>query len=591
MKLLKVYETAKYMTFRQFKYRLFYTFRNKVFKRKPQLVDKSEIVRCLPMNYSVHLTDNMSLAEANDVLVNNIHTISGRIEKFDDSIDWNMRNEKYRLVCFRLNSFRYLLALSNAYKSTSDEVYKNKGFALIDDWIADNYQQIEGDKWNPYVIADRLMNWIGFVSEYCDADKLSHYAKYIRAQAIELKESIEYQLGANHLLSEARALIAAGAFLNDTKFIDYGKKVLREEFKTQFLSDGGHYERSVSYHVESLQQYYESTYILLNIGDRDAKEFVDLMKQPYKFLNNMISVNGEIPLFNDAAIDYPFYDAKDFLSTASYLYKNSPPNAGQGDYYFQWKIITIDKVDFDWTSDCLMQSTGLLHYRFNIGGKEYSLYFDVGDNGPDCNLGHTHADSLSLLLSSEDGNIFVDSGVFTYENGLDRNRCRSTKAHNTIEVDDTDSAEVWAAFRVARRGHSKVECYENDGTRLNISASHDGYKKILTKPVIHKRSLKVDSNEGTIRIEDKLICDSKHHATLRYHICPDCSVKTLNSYECVIDDHYVVSTSEPMEIKKWTVASEFGNKTESLCIVCSFSTDNTKEIKTKVTIKENFKNG
>lgn len=591
LKILKIYETVRYMTFRQWKYRLYYTIRNRVAKRKPRLGSKSEIIRRLPMNYDVYLTDAAFLAEAKDILNNNIPTISGRIEKFGIDVDWDMINENYRLVCFRVNSFRYLFALSNAYKSTGDEIYMNKGFALIDDWIAKNYKCIEGDKWNPYVIADRLMNWIGFISEHCDEDKINYYAKCIRAQAIELKSSIEYQLGANHLLSEARTLIAVGAFLKDNEFVDYGKKVLIEEYETQFLDDGGHYERSVSYHVESLQQYYESAYILLTIGDKDAKEFIDLMKKPYQFLNNMIGVNGEIPLFNDAAIDYPFYDAKDFLSTASYLYETAPPNAIQGEYYQQWRLTSMDKEDIEWRSECLMKATGLLHYRFSTAGKKYSLYFDVGDNGPDSNLGHTHADALSVLLASDSSNIFVDSGVFTYESGEQRNLCRSTKAHNTIEVDTANSAEVWAAFRVARRGHAKIESYKETEGNLSICASHDGYKKILRTPVIHNRNLSVNPDEGEIYVIDNLICDSKHNAVLRYHINPGSTVKILNSCECVIDSSYRLSTSEPQKITKCQVASKFGELKESLCIECVFCTENTKEIKTKVTIKENSKNG
>ena len=335
------------MTPRHWGYRFFYTARNKMLKRKPSEISHIESVRRLPMNYSnkVQIDD---FQVANKLLLNMIPSISGRTEKFQLNIDWDMKNEKYRLVCFRVNSFRFLFTLSNAFKQSGNRKYIDKGLELIDNWIANSFCLISGDKWNPYVIADRLMNWIGYISEYCDDIQINYYAKYVYPQAIELMKSIEYQLGANHLLSEGRALIAAGAFLNNDEMYQYGKKILKKEFGIQFLKDGGHYERSVSYHVESLQQYFEAIWLMHYLGDSEAQSFAVMIKEAYKFLNNMIGVNGEIPLFNDSAVDYPFYNACDFLATAEYLYKTTPTNAYPGDYKISWNMDNFDKVECDW---------------------------------------------------------------------------------------------------------------------------------------------------------------------------------------------------------------------------------------------------
>lgn len=589
MEIKKTYETVKYMTFRQWKYRIFYTIRNMFIKRKPYIDNCIYNVRRIKLNYSkVILVED--LTEANDILKNKIYSISNRIEKFDKIIDWDMKNEKYRLVCFRINSFRYLLELSNAYKSTGNIQYIKKGFELIDNWIAMNCSVIIGDKWNAYVIADRLMNWIGFISEYSDDNKLHYYSKYIYAQAIELKKSMEFQLGANHLLSEARALMAAGAFINNKKIYEYGKKTLLSEYKIQFLGDGGHYERSISYHVESLQQYFEAVCIMTEIHDNDVYKFIDMIKKSYIFLNKMIGVNGEIPLFNDAAVDYPFYNARDFLSTAHYLYTTNPPNGIYGDYYNQWQIKIEKKSSINWEIDDYMKYTGFIHYSFDYDKMAYSLFFDVGDNGPDSNLGHTHADALSVLLSSKEKNIFVDSGVFTYKKCQERNECRSTKAHNTIEIDGKNSAEIWDAFRVAKRGHSKVDFYNINTKKMVVKASHDGYKKIIGDSLIHNREVNVLVHEGKIFVSDEVECKKSHKAVLRYHIAPECIVKQISSNECLIDDIYLVNISIPLKLVRCKVAQRFGIVSDSWCIESEFNTKKTKKITTIIKIKEKMKN-
>ena len=43
---------------------------------------------------------------------------------------------------------------------------------------------------------------------------------------------------------------------------------------------------------------------------------------------------------------------------------------------------------------------------------------------------------------------FVNSGTSTYSRSKLRNFQRSTKAHNTIEVNHTNSSDVWDIFRL-----------------------------------------------------------------------------------------------------------------------------------------------
>lgn len=562
-KVSRVWNTVRFMTPRQWKYRLYYTARNKIRKRVPKQAGQSLVPILLPTFYAPNI-GNTDTTVADGILKNEIPTVSGRTVLF--SGDWDLTGEDYRLVCFRLNSFRWLLELSDAYKATGNRAYIDKGLALIRNWQESCGHRIGGDKWNAYVIAERITNWIGFCSEYAP-DDIVEYARMIEPQAQELKDSLEYQLGANHLLSEAKALVYAGAFLQDGDLYKTGKELLIAEAKEQFLQDGGHYEQSVSYHVEALQQYFEAYALMRIVNDPDSDKFADLMRKPYCFLNDIIGVNGKIPLFNDAAYDYPFYDAADFLATASYIYESEPPKGRKGCYYSRWSWLGTGSREITWTGRTINEGTGLVHYQFDQNKKQYSFYMDCGNNGPDYNLGHTHADALSVLLCSEDKEILVDSGVFTYQPGSERNACRSTAAHNTVEVDGQSSAEVWSAFRVAKRGHTYISDLTY-GDELRVTASHDGYEKILLSPVRHTR--KVEVRDGKITIRDSLHSKSEHNAISRYHIGSNCEVEQTGARTCRIDGHIIVNSDSDMIIRDCIIATRFGMPEKAKCLEIAF---------------------
>ena len=50
-----------------------------------------------------------------------------------------------------------------------------------------------------------------------------------------------------------------------------------------------------------------------------------------------------------------------------------------------------------------------------------------------------------------DQRFFVNLGVSTYETSKRRLLERSTKSHNTVEINKKNSSDVWSSFRVASR--------------------------------------------------------------------------------------------------------------------------------------------
>jgi uncharacterized heparinase superfamily protein len=103
---------------------------------------------------------------------------------------------------------------------------------------------------------------------------------------------------------------------------------------------------------------------------------------------------------------------------------------------------------------------------------------------------------------------------------------RSTKAHNTVEVNNENSSEVWGGFRVARRAYPfdyKIEELENF---VSITCAHDGYNRLIGKP-IHRRNWQFF--DSSLIIKDQVVGPFKS-AYAYFHFHPSISiVKKSNS--------------------------------------------------------------
>ena len=89
-------------------------------------------------------------------------------------------------------------------------------------------------------------------------------------------------------------------------------------------------------------------------------------------------------------------------------------------------------------------------YR-KISNDNYECVVDIGNIGSDYMPGHAHADTFNFELRIDGNPFIVDTGLSTYEASDRRNKERGTVSHNTVEVAEKDSSEIWNGFRVANR--------------------------------------------------------------------------------------------------------------------------------------------
>ncbi len=565
-KLGLVAHTVRHMTPCQWCYRLWYTIRPGVKVPKAPALRP----RAIPLGFGPGETE---LKAADGILAGEFPLVSGYVARFQEDVDWDLSQTDYRLQCFRLNSFDFLHILSDAYAATGQQRYLDRGLELMAHWWA-HCGKVTGDKWNAYPLAQRICRWIGFASAHAP-QCLERIAPWVYAQAKVLSKSVEYHLGANHLLTEGKALMYTGAFLQDKKLYTQGKALLKKEYGTQFLADGGHYEGSLSYHVESLQQYFEAVMLMAHLQDPDWNAWAQRLQPNYQYLSCLLGASGTIPLYNDSAFDY-CAEAKDFLSTASLIFDKAPPGSQAGVYCRRWQAIpTPLETAWERPATKLCAETGLFVDHF----ENHSFYLRCGNLGPDSNLGHAHADQLSILWQSAQGELFADSGVFTYQGGQLRDACRATSAHNTVEIDGSNSAQVWSAFRTARRGHGKVTSHNG----ASITAEHNGYAKILGDGLRHQRSY--CRQDGCVTILDRLTAKNRSHtATLRYHLAPGCQAERLDDHRVRLNGKYTLECSEAITLEPCRIAGNFGMIRDSLCITAKWSFLGVSQVKTTINL-------
>jgi hypothetical protein len=386
------------------------------------------------------------------------------------SQDWDLEGSHVgRLWSIHHDYHQWLFELAEI--ATNGEGEADTAFDLfvhyLEDWLTThNGKSIDKRTltWNSYGVATRISWWVRSYQQLASGkrslnpDLLRSFLESLWRQAGYLSGHLEYDLRANHLLRDAVGLAFAGRFLRGrqpTQWLKVATSLGVDQAREQVLPDGGHFERSVMYHIEAMADIL--TLSVLVQDEQARSELKSTWLRMAEFLSWARHPDGMIPLFNDAAFNGS--DTPDKMlkngSTCGCEAKLAPRKGG-----------------------ILFPDYGLVCWH----DKTWTVFFDVGPVGVDYQPGHSHADTLSIEASFRGQRLFVDPGTWGYD--LDGRRIydRSTKAHNTLCVDDSDSSEVWHIFRCGRRAYpQRVNAqFERDG--FWSTASHSGYLHLYGKP-------------------------------------------------------------------------------------------------------------
>ena len=414
----------------------------------------------------------------------------------DGIYDW-LPEQATHLWQFHLHYWEWLADLKSARKA-------KEARALVQAWLlqCDTYHPVI---WHPYPTSLRIVNaliYADWLLDGADDELVSAYWQSIQRQVTYLQQNLEWELEGNHLIKNIKALIYAGLCLptRQSLFLE-GQKLLLAQLDVQVLADGTHFERSPMYHVQVLEDVLEIYALLRQAGVRVVPQIQDVMSRMGTALQTLRHPHGGLALMHDG---------------------------GAGDVKHIAQL--LKEIDTDDAPHTLPDGG---YVRLQHG--KMSLLCDVGKVGVDDNPGHAHAQTLCFELCVDAQPVFVNRGTYAYQNlegqTPKRQELRGTASHNTVQVHDENSAEVWGSFRVGRRPDVVTFARKPlaDGGH-EVVASHTGYKHLKVQ---HQRTWQLNG-AGTELVGIDEIVPTKPKAKLEqmrvrgfFHLHPDVTCQLL----------------------------------------------------------------
>ena len=500
-----LYSTIRHLKFKQIVYQILYRLKRPQYKKYELGHSKTAINNiCLfPFKYKSLCAEGFKFLNIQDCFT-----------------DWNDISHG-PLWTYNLNYMDWL-----NQKGLSVE----EGIQWIDRFIAELHENRVG--LDPYPIALRGMNWIKFIVRNraeIPQEKLHNWLDSLYSQYRLLEKKLEYHLLGNHLLEDAYSLYFASVFFRDARMFRKASKLLKSELDEQILPDGAHYEQSPMYHCILLDRLLDCYNISLNNDAFDNQQtMTDYLRQKAVLmlghLSSIVWSDGKIPLLNDSAEKIAPSPEEIFDYAASLS--------------LEWKAIPLN--------DC--------GYR-KLFAKDMEALVDIGNITATYQPGHTHADLFNYEVRIRNRRFIADTGISTYNKTERRQYERSSRAHNTIVVDNTDCYQVWGGFRVGRRVKAEIMKDEEN----NVCAQY-----VLVGKKI-RRSFYAD--DSSLKIVDD-VCASAEKCQSYIHLADGVEIQGSDNKRIVTSEAIIeLSGVESVRVEKDYISTEYNVLKPSVCLV------------------------
>jgi hypothetical protein len=380
--------------------------------------------------------------------------------------------------------------------------------------------------------------------------------------------------GGNWLMMEMNGLATVALcwpeFKDSDAWFAYTLDTILPEMKSQVYPDGAHKELTSHYHQVAMYSFDTFT----TFAKRAGKEIPDEFLQGIEGMNNYhaysMRPSGYGALNNDSDLVYnrnsistnaERFDRQDWLYSATNGEQGKRPE-GPPSAAFPWAGQLIMRSD--WDKDA--------HWGF----------FDFGPLG--ISRSHLHYDKLHFSASAYGRDILVDSGRYTYQDGLWRSYFKGSKSHNIILVDG------------AEQRNTLRQTVEPLNANYEITDKYDFAKGMFEGPfegiegdATHTRNVLYVRGKYWI-VLDTIETDRARDIEALWHYHPDCSV--VASGQSVVSNDTdkgnirivpsgnvqwnvdIIKGQETPEIQGWW-SLKYNKKTPSPCAVYKTRIDGT----------------
>lgn len=359
---------------------------------------------------------------------------------------------------------------------------------LTQQWLEEN-PSYDSFAWRSDILAARLRHILlnqAFLEIQSDALFRSALLYSLNRQAAHLARALPDGLSGSALLKAGIVLMIAGAMLpQGERWLTRGRKLFAQEIGRQMLADGGHVERSPGVMLELLQHFLDLRHILTLARQPLPDHLQIAIENIASVVHMMCHGDGRLGLFNDTNEETP-----ELLGLA------------------------LSRVG-DRLRD--LSQLPLTGYQRLKAGKSLVL-MDCGvppRHGLDM---HAHAGTLAFEMSYGADRLIVNCGA-AHAGAADWRRVqRTTAAHSTLVVDDTNSSMLLEHGGMALKPTVVTSRREETDGQTWLDTSHNGYEEPYG--LVHRRRLFLSADGSELMGEDTLNGSGGNALALRFHLHP-----------------------------------------------------------------------
>ena len=474
-----------------------------------------------------------------------IHDIESGLEHWSQIPYLNFSKVGDSKIVWEPNRHQHLITLALTYRLTGDQRYAEECFAQWEHWQNENPYG-RGINWaSSLELAFRACSWIWMIyllagSRAMTGKRLGELKGAVNLHAKFIAANLSTYYSPNtHLLGEGFALFVTGLLfpeLRDSEtHRETGRKILLEEISRQVRPDGSHAEQSTCYHRYATDCFLHAAILAGRNGCPFPASYRTALERMVDFMMYTAWPDGTHPMMGDAdggrLLPFAWRDPNDHRSTLStaavYFEREDFRNrAGRFSEETLW-LLGPEAADrfHGLTPDPPAEMSkafaqcGFVVMRSDWGSDSNMLVFDAGPQGME-GCGHGHADALSVACSAQGTNWLVDPGTFAYTSSPEwRDYFRSTRAHNTLVVDNQGQAQPGKTFKWLNLCPARLEGWTTLPSLDYADGTHEGYRR-LAEPVVHRRRVVFVKPDRWFLL-DELSGAGTHSLEFLFHFPPD----------------------------------------------------------------------
>ena len=486
---------------------------------------------------------------------------------FEKEIDWLYQPSDDPEWIFAFNRHHFWNTMAQAYVLTEDEKYAEAFVRQCRSWIAQiNLRDPNcANACRTLETGIRLNLWVKAFILFRNSPALTdNFCQLFEESIIEQEKFIYETWNSTKIISnwgvmENHGLFTASLLMPEHdmsyRMISESLNRLNIQLQRQVYPDGVHWEQSMMYHNEVVQDFLEVKILAEKNGIPLPEGYVEKVERMLDFCAEHRKPDGIQMSMGDS----DDIDIRDIITKAAWSYRKP-----------EWKQAGYPEFEYDCVFDLgaeaaeeydqlpcvattrrsvIFPESGHIFWHSDASKDQTWLHFYNGVHGG----GHAHEDKLHMDLFYRGEDIVRDSGRFTYVDKEDRYEFKGPKAHNVIELDDTPSIHCKRSWGYTKRSLSMNTQMSTVGKYRLAQGAVLGYMDLETGSAVVSRKV-IWLREDLILVHDEIYANPKemHKVVQRWHFGENAEAKIKGGnvkLSLANSDNEIVTVAEGAEVR------------------------------------------